>query len=47
MQKKFVNDLAAVTLATAMIGAATCCYVRAGLGGDSVAVFLEGLSGAG
>jgi uncharacterized membrane protein YczE len=44
MQKKFVNDLAAVTLATAMIGAATCCYVRAGLGGDSVAVFFDGLS---
>ena len=27
-----------------MIGAATCCYVRAGLGGDSVAVFFDGLS---
>ena len=46
-QKKFIKDLAVVTLSTAMIGAATCCYVRAGLGGDSVAVFLEGLSVAG
>lgn len=39
-------DLSVVTLATAMIGAATCCYVRAELGGDSVAVFLDGLSGS-
>lgn len=39
-----IGDLAAVTAATAMIGAATCCYVRAGLGSDSVAVFNEGLS---
>ena len=31
-------------LATAMIAAATCCYVHAGLGSDSVAVFNEGLS---
>ena len=46
-QKKFIKDLAVVTLAPAMIGAATCCYVRASLGGDSVAVFLEGLSVAG
>ena len=46
-QKKFFKDLAVVTLSTAMIGVATCCYVRAGLGGDSVAVFLEGLSVAG
>ena len=43
-QKLFFKDLAVVTLSTALIGAATCCYVRAGLGGDSVAVFLEGLS---
>ena len=43
-QKKLIKDLAAVTLATAMTGVATCCYVRAGLGGDSVAVFLDGLS---
>ena len=43
-QKRFFRDLAVVTLATAMIGAATCCYVRAGLGSDSVAVFNEGLS---
>lgn len=43
-QAKFFRNLAAVTLSTAMIGAATCCYVRAGLGGDSVAVFLDGLS---
>ena len=43
---KFFKDLAVVTLSTALIGAATCCYVRAGLGGDSVAVFLEGLSTA-
>ena len=43
-ERGFFRDLAVVTLATAMIGAATCCYVRAGLGGDSVAVFLEGLS---
>jgi uncharacterized membrane protein YczE len=43
-QKQFFKDLAVVTLSTALIGAATCCYVRAGLGGDSVAVFLEGLS---
>ena len=42
----FFADLAAVTVSTIMIGAATCCYVRAGLGGDSVAVFLEGLSTA-
>jgi uncharacterized membrane protein YczE len=46
-RKKMIMDLAVVTAATAMIGAATCCYVRAGLGGDSVAVFLEGLSVAG
>ena len=45
-QKLFFKDLAVVTLSTALIGAATCCYVRAGLGGDSVAVFLEGLSTA-
>ena len=45
-KKQFFRDLAVVTLSTAMIGAATCCYVRAGLGGDSVAVFLEGLSTA-
>ncbi len=44
-QKKLIKDLSVVTLSTAMIGAATCCYVRAGLGGDSVAVFLDGLSG--
>ena len=43
-ERRFFRDLAVVTLATAMIGTATCCYVRAGLGGDSVAVFLEGLS---
>lgn len=43
-EKKFLKDLAVVTLSTAMTGAATCCYVRAGLGGDSVAVFLDGLS---
>ena len=43
----FFKELAVVTLSTALIGAATCCYVRAGLGGDSVAVFLEGLSVAG
>ena len=43
-KKRFLQDLAVVTLATAMIGAATCCYVRAGLGSDSVAVFNEGLS---
>ena len=42
--KAFFMDLAVVTLSTAMIGAATCCYVRAGLGSDSVAVFNEGLS---
>lgn len=45
-QKKFIRDVAVVTLSTLMIGAATCCYVRAGLGGDSVAVFLEGLTHA-
>lgn len=43
-KQRFLKDLAVVTLSTAMIGAATCCYVRAGLGGDSVAVFLDGLS---
>ena len=43
-QKYFVKDLAVVTLSTAMIAAATCCYVRSGLGSDSVAVFNEGLS---
>ncbi len=43
-QKNFLKDLAVVTVSTAMIGVATCCYVRAGLGGDSVAVFLDGLS---
>ena len=45
-QKRFFKDLVVVTLATAMIGVTTCCYVRASLGGDSVAVFLEGLSAA-
>lgn len=44
IKKKFYRDLGVVTLATAMIGAATCCYVRSGLGSDSVAVFNEGLS---
>ena len=43
---KFFKDLAVVTLSTALIGVATCCYVRASVGGDSVAVFLEGLSTA-
>ena len=43
-QKHFFKSLTAVTLSTAMIGAATCCYVRAGVGSDSVAVFNEGLS---
>lgn len=43
-QKRIFTDLVVVTAATAMIGAATCCYVRAGLGSDSVAVFNEGLS---
>lgn len=43
-QKHFLKDLAVVTAATAMIGTATCCYVRAGLGSDSVAVFIDGLS---
>ena len=46
-KKRWMRDIWVVTLSTAMIGAATCCYVRAGLGGDSVAVFLEGLSVAG
>ena len=45
-QKKMITELSVVTLATAMTGAATCCYVRAGLGGDSVAVFFDGLSTA-
>ena len=40
----FFADLTAVTVSALMIGAATCCYVRAGLGSDSVAVFNEGLS---
>ena len=43
-RKRFIQDLGVVTLSTALIGAATCCYVRAGLGSDSVAVFNEGLS---
>ena len=43
-EKKWIRDILYVTLSTAMIGAATCCYVRAGLGSDSVAVFNEGLS---
>ena len=47
MKERFWKSLGTVTLSTAMIGAATCCYVRAGLGGDSIAVFLEGLSVAG
>ena len=47
MKERFWKSLGTVTLATAMIGAATCCYVRAGQGGDSIAVFLEGLSVAG
>ena len=45
-EKKWIRDILYVTLSTAMIGAATCCYVRAELGGDSVAVFLDGLSGS-
>ena len=45
-KKHFWEELAAVTVSTAMIGAATCCYVRAGVGSDSVAVFNEGLSRA-
>ncbi len=43
-QKQLLNDLMVVTVSTGMIGAATCCYVRAGLGSDSVAVFNQGLS---
>ena len=43
-KKRFFQDLLVVILASVMIGAATCCYVRAGLGSDSVAVFNEGLS---
>ena len=43
-QRRFFQDLLVVILASVMIGAATCCYVRAGLGSDSVAVFNEGLS---
>lgn len=42
--KHFVRSLTAVTMATAMLGAATCCYVAAGLGSDAVAVFNEGFS---
>ena len=45
-EKKWIRDILYVTLSTAMIGAATCCYVRAELGGDSVAVFLDGFSGS-
>ena len=44
-QRQFWKELAVVTLSTAMIGAATCGYVRAGLGSDAVALFNEGLSG--
>ena len=44
MKKKFLKDLGIVTLATAMLGAATCLYIRAGLGSDAVAVFIEGVS---
>ena len=43
-QEILLKDLAVVMISTAMFGAATCCYVRAGLGSDSVAVFNEGLS---
>ncbi len=43
-ENRFLKDFAAVTVATAMLGAATCFYVRAGLGSDAVAVFNEGLS---
>ena len=43
-QREFLKAFSLVTLSTAMIGTATCCYIRAGLGGDSVAVFLEGVS---
>ncbi len=43
-ERHFWKELAVVAVSTVMIGAATCCYVRAGLGSDSVAVFNEGLS---
>ena len=43
-EKTLFKDILTVTAATAMIAAATCCYVRSGLGSDSVAVFNEGLS---
>ena len=43
-QRKMIRELCLVTVSTAMIAAATCCYVRSGLGSDSVAVFNEGLS---
>ena len=43
-QRNIFNDFCVVTASTALIAAATCCYVRAGLGSDSVAVFNEGLS---
>ena len=43
-EKRVFKDLAVVTASTAMIGLATCCYVRSGLGSDAVAVFQEGLS---
>lgn len=42
--KNWMRDILVVTTSTAMIGAATCCYVGAGLGGDAVAIFNEGLS---
>ena len=43
-KRDWIRDIWNVTLSTAMIGAGTCCYVRAGLGSDAVAVFNEGLS---
>lgn len=43
-QKRFLQDLVVVTASTVLIAIATCCYIRAGLGSDAVAVFYDGLS---
>ena len=43
-KRQWIRDFLTVSFATALIGAATCCYVRAGLGSDAVAIFNEGLS---
>lgn len=41
---EFLKTLLVVLIATMMLSTATCCYIHAGFGSDSVAVMQQGLS---